>query len=202
MLRVAAIVLAGGQSRRFAPDKLAELVGGQTLLDLTLSAVPAAFDVVLVGPPRPTIRPVVQVQEQPAGAGPAAALVAGLRHALARSAEALVVLPGDAPQAGAGALVLLERLTADPAVQAVVAVDDSGRLQPLQLSLSAPAAQALVDLAGAEQAANASARALLSRLEPQATPCRLPADYLFDVDTAEALERLAARPARFASHDE
>jgi molybdopterin-guanine dinucleotide biosynthesis protein A len=182
-----AVVLAGGQSRRFAPDKLAELVDGQRLLDLTLSAVPAEFQVVLVGPPRPTVRPVELVREQPAGAGPAAAMVAGLRHALSRSAEAIVVLPGDAPEAGAGALVLLERLLAHPATQSVVAVDDSGHIQPLQLALSAQAAQTLVELAGPEQAANASARALVERLTPQATRCRLPRDYLFDVDTAEAL---------------
>ena len=187
---VAAIVLAGGRSRRFAPDKLAELVGGQTLLDLTLSAIPAEFEVVLVGPPRPTVRPVDLVREQPPGGGPAAALVTGLRHALERSAEALLVLPGDAPRAGAGALILLERLTADPATQAVVAVDEDDRVQPLQLALSRRAAAALVELAGPEQAANASARALVTRLEPPAATCWLPEDYLFDVDTADALRRL------------
>ncbi|HEV2873203.1 MAG TPA: NTP transferase domain-containing protein, partial [Actinomycetota bacterium] len=146
---------------------------------------------------RPTVRPVELVREHPPGGGPAAALVTGLRHALAKSAAAIVVLPGDASRAGAGATVLLERLNADPATQAVVAVDDQGRVQPLQLALSAQAAEALVNLAGPEQAAHASARALLSRLEPPATRCPLPADYLFDVDTAEALERLAARPATF-----
>jgi molybdenum cofactor guanylyltransferase len=188
--RVAAIVLAGGRSRRFAPDKLAELVGGQTLLDLTLSAIPAEFEVVLVGPPRPTVRPVDLVREQPPGGGPAAALVTGLRHAIAGSAEAFLVLPGDAPRAGAGALILLERLTADPATQAVVAVDEDDRVQPLQLALSRRAAVALVELAGPEQAANVSARALVSRLDPPATTWRLPQDHLFDIDTAEALRRL------------
>jgi molybdopterin-guanine dinucleotide biosynthesis protein A len=199
---IVAVVLAGGASRRFGSDKLAAVVEGRTLLDLTLSAIPGDFDVLLVGPSRLTARPVEFVREQPAGGGPAAALVTGLRHALAKSAAAIVVLPGDAPRAGAGATVLLERLNADPATQAVVAVDDQGRVQPLQLALSAQAADALVNLAGPEQAAHASARALLSRLEPPATRCPLPADYLFDVDTAEALERLAGRPPRFASHDD
>ena len=187
---VVAIVLAGGRSRRFAPDKLAEMVGGQTLLDLALSAIPAECDVVVVGPRRPTVRPVEFVREQPADGGPAAALVAGLRHALDRSAEVLLVVPGDAPWAGAGARLLLERLTADPETQAVVAVDDSDQLQPLQLALSASAAEALVELAGPGQAAHASARALVTRLEPPATTCRLPEEYLFDVDTVEALRRL------------
>jgi molybdopterin-guanine dinucleotide biosynthesis protein A len=188
--RVVAIVLAGGRSRRFAPDKLAELVGGLTLLDLTLSAIPAEFHVVLVGPPRPTVRPVDLVREQPAGGGPAAALVTGLRHALGTAAEAFLVLPGDAPLAGRGALVLLERLLADPPTRAVVAVDDSGHLQPLQLALSPQAAEAVVELAGPKQAAHGSARALVTRLTPPATRCPLPADYLFDVDTAEALRIL------------
>jgi molybdopterin-guanine dinucleotide biosynthesis protein A len=187
---IVAVVLAGGASRRFGSDKLAAVVEGQTLLDLTLSAIPVEFDVLLVGPSRLIARPVEFVREQPAGGGPAAALVTGLRHALAKSAAAIVVLPGDAPRAGAGATVLLERLNADSATQAVVAVDDSGRLQPLQLALSAQAAEALVELAGPEQAAHASARALLSRLEPPAATCRLTADYLFDVDTVEALGAL------------
>ena len=199
--RVVAVVLAGGNSRRFGSDKLAEVVGGQTLLDLTLSAVPMEFDLVLVGPSRMTVRPVEFVREQPAGGGPAAALVTGLRHALAKSAAAIVVLPGDAPRAGDGATVLLERLNADPATQAVVAVDDQRQIQPLQLALSARAAETLVELAGPEQAAGASARELISRLQPPATRCRLPAKQLFDVDTVEALRRLAARPPRFASHD-
>jgi molybdenum cofactor guanylyltransferase len=187
---IVAVVLAGGQSRRFAPDKLAELVGGQTLLDLALSGIPAEFEVVLVGPPRPTVRPVEIVREQPIAGGPAAAMVTGLRHALSKSAEAVLVLPGDAPRAGAGALLLLQQLAADPTTQAVVAVDDSGELQPLQLALSAQAAETLVQLAGPEQAANESARALVNRLEPPAAPCPLPAGYLFDVDTAEALRTL------------
>ena len=189
-MHVAVIVLAGGRSRRFAPDKLAEMVGGQTLLDLALSTIPAECDVVLVGPRRPTVRPVEFVREQPAGGGPAAALIAGLRHALDRSAEALLVVPGDAPHAGVGALTLLERLTADPATQAVVAVDDHGRIQPLQLALSASAAKVLIALAGPEQAAHASARALVTRLVPPVTTCQLPEEYLFDVDTVEALRRL------------
>ena len=191
-MRVAAIVLAGGRSRRFAPDKLAEQVGGLPLLDLTLSAIPAEFSIVVVGPPRPTVRSVELVQEQPPGGGPAAALVTGLRHALRRSADALLVLPGDAPRAGIGALHLLERLRAEPATQAVVAVDDSGRMQPLQLALSAAAAETLVRLAGPEQAANLSARALVARLQPPATPCRLAPDYLFDVDAPDDLRRLSS----------
>lgn len=189
-MRFAAVVLAGGRSRRFPPNKLAESIGGRTLLDMTLSTIPADFCVVLVGPQQPTIRPVEQVLEHPPGGGPAAAVVAGLRHALSKSAEVIVVLPGDAPRAGAGALVLLERLLADPEISAVVAVDDSDQIQPLQLAVSAPAAEALIDLAGPEQAANTSARALVSRLDPPATRCALPAAYLFDVDTAEALHRL------------
>ena len=187
---VVAVVLAGGQSLRFAPDKLAAKIGGQTLLDLTLSAVPEEFDLVLVGPARPISRPVEFVREQPAGGGPAAALVTGLRYALTKSSAAVVVLPGDAPRAGVGALVLLKRMLADPTTQAVVAVDDQNRVQPLQLALTAQAAEALVELAGPEQGANASARALISRLQPPATRCRLPAEQLFDVDTPEASNTL------------
>ena len=187
---IVAVVLAGGASRRFGSDKLAAVVEGQTLLDLTLSAIPVEFAVLLVGPSRLTARPVEFVREQPAGGGPAAALVTGLRHALAKSPVAVVVLPGDAPRAGAGATVLLERLNADPTTQAVVAVDDRDRIQPLQLALRPSAAAALSELAGPGQGAGESARALLARIQPPASTCRLPADYVFDVDTVEALRGL------------
>ena len=52
----------------------------------------------------------VFTSEEPAGGGPAAALVAGLRRALDESSDAIVTLPGDAPLAGKAASILLSRL--------------------------------------------------------------------------------------------
>ena len=61
--------------------------------------------------------------EEPAGGGPAAALVAGLRRALDESSDAIVTLPGDAPLAGKAASILLSRLEGEPSTEAVVGVD-------------------------------------------------------------------------------
>ena len=82
-LTVVAVVLAGGESRRFGSDKLAAALDQQTLLDHTLAALPEEFAVIVVGPERPTTRSVRFTREQPPGGGPAAGLVAGVRAALA-----------------------------------------------------------------------------------------------------------------------
>ncbi len=142
MRRVTAVVLAGGASRRFRPDKLAERVEGQSLLDQVLASLPEQVAaVIVVGPVRDVARPVIFTSEEPAGGGPAAALVAGLRRALDESSDAIVTLPGDAPLAGKAASILLSRLEGEPSIEAVVGVDASGREQPLQLALRPAAAR-------------------------------------------------------------
>ena len=184
--RTVAVVLAGGTSRRFGTDKLAHPVAGRPLLDHTLAGLPQDVAVVLVGPPRPTARPVTVVREDPPGGGPAAGLVAGLRHALAGDADLVLVLPGDAPGAGAGAGVLREALLRGRH-PAVLGVDADGQEQPLQLALGRAAARQLVDLAGPDGGAGESARRLVRRLDPPPTPCPLPPPATFDVDDADQL---------------
>jgi molybdopterin-guanine dinucleotide biosynthesis protein A/uridine kinase len=208
--RLAAVVLAGGTSRRFGRDKLVEpLAAGLTVLDVVLADLPAEAEVVVVGPERSTARPARFVREQPAGGGPAAALVTGLRQALDDGADAMLVLPADAPGAGRAARGLLAALTERREVAAVVAVDDDDREQPLQLALRASAARQLVE-AAPDGGQGASARALVRALRPSAQPVRLAPDVLFDIDTpgqlaawqaqgsaavAAVLERLAVLPA-------
>ena len=101
------MVLAGGASQRFPPDKLAQLVEGEPLLDRALASLPDDFGVVVVGPVRRVPRPVIFTSEHPPGGGPAAAMIAGLRRALADSADVIVVLPADAPLGGRAASTLL-----------------------------------------------------------------------------------------------
>ncbi len=184
--RTVAVVLAGGAARRFGSDKLAHPVAGRPLLDHTLAGLPGDVAVVLVGPPRPTQRAVTAVREEPPGGGPSAALVAGLRQALADGAELVLVLPGDAPGAGAGALALRDALV-NGGHAAVLGVDVEGREQPLQLALRTEAAQRLVSLAGPDGGAGESARRLVHRLDPPAVPCPLPAAATLDVDDHDQL---------------
>lgn len=185
--RVTAVVLAGGASRRFAPDKLGESVEGQPLLDRTLASLPEQMRVVVVGSVRKVARPVIFTSEDPPGGGPAAGLVAGVRRALAESADVIVVLPGDAPLGGQAAATLLSRLEDEPGAQAVVGIDAHGREQPLQLALRPAAAEALAAAAGPGGAAGVSARRLLDALRPGLLSHELPPAQLWDIDTPDQL---------------
>jgi molybdopterin-guanine dinucleotide biosynthesis protein A/uridine kinase len=186
--RVTAVVLAGGASRRFRPDKLAEQLDGEPLLDGVLASLPERVEtVIVVGAAREVIRPVTFTSEKPAGGGPAAALVAGLRRALDEASDAIVTLPGDAPLAGKAASILLSRLESEPSAEAVVGVDASGREQPLQLALRPAAARNVVETAGPSGAAGLSARRLLDALRPGLVSQRLEAAELWDIDTRDQL---------------
>ena len=185
--RVTAVVLAGGASQRFPPDKLAQLLDDEPLLDRTLASLPEDVVVVVVGSVRQVARPVIFTSEDPPGGGPAAGLVAGLRKALAGSADVVVVMPADAPLGGAAATTLLTRLEQEPSAQAVVGVDAHGREQPLQLAMRPAAAEALLAAAGPGGAAGVSARRLLDALRPGLIPQALSPAELWDIDTADQL---------------
>jgi molybdenum cofactor guanylyltransferase len=185
--RVTAVVLAGGASQRFPPDKLSEVVDGTSLLDHALASLPEQFLIVVVGAVREVARSVIFTSENPAGGGPAAALVAGLRRALNESSEVIVVLPADAPLGGQAAGSLLKRLEGEPSADAVVGVDVEGREQPLQLAVRPAAAEVLVAAAGPGGAAGVSARRLLDALRPRLLTHELAPAELWDIDTADQL---------------
>ena len=75
-----AIVLAGGSGTRLGGRRKAEIMLGEaTLLEHVLRGLPAAIDVIVVGPaPSAPSRTVIVTRESPAGGGPVAALAAGL----------------------------------------------------------------------------------------------------------------------------
>jgi CTP:molybdopterin cytidylyltransferase MocA len=130
-LSIAAVVLAGGEGRRFGGDKLAAPYRGTTVLDSLLTGLPHAWPVVCVGPERPTTRPVTWAREEPPGGGPVAGVAAGC-NAVPADVTIVVVLAGDQPHAANAAARLVEHLTgAAPATDAVVATDRSGRTNPL-----------------------------------------------------------------------
>jgi molybdenum cofactor guanylyltransferase len=181
------VVLAGGASQRFPPDKLAQLVDGEPLLDRTLASLPEDFVVVVVGPVRQVPRPVIFTSEDPPGGGPAAAMIAGLRRALAESADVIVVLPADAPLGGQAASTLLGRLEDEPSTAAAVGIDVYGREQPLQLALRPAAARALLAGAGPGGAAGVSARRLLDALRPGLMSQELAPAELWDIDSPDQL---------------
>jgi molybdopterin-guanine dinucleotide biosynthesis protein A len=128
--RVAAIVLAGGRSRRFGADKLTVDVHGVPLLRHSVdAAVGLGAQVVVVGPAGPGLPAAVTVvREDPPYAGPYAAVAAGL-GAVDPDAEVVLVLAGDLVDPGALLPALLAAVAAG--AEAAVARDASGRRQPL-----------------------------------------------------------------------
>ena len=127
---VAAIVLAGGRSRRFGSDKLAAVVDGRPLLDIAIAAaMDTASMVVVVGPiERELPAGVLVTREEPAYAGPFAAVAAGLELV---DAEVVLVVAGDLLSPGRALAALLTALVEEPAVDAAVLLDSAGRRQPL-----------------------------------------------------------------------
>jgi molybdopterin-guanine dinucleotide biosynthesis protein A len=140
---VAGIVLAGGRSRRFGRDKLAEEVDGRPLLQhpvLRLLDV-CGHVVVVIGsdtdaPPLPRGEHVTLARDAVADEGPLRGLAAGLEVA---DAMLVVVAGGDMPDLQPG--VLREMLRAARETGAVaVALSDGGEATPLPCVLRTEAA--------------------------------------------------------------
>ncbi|GAB2697044.1 NTP transferase domain-containing protein [Thalassiella azotivora] len=188
--RWAAVVLAGGRSRRFGADKLAAPFGGRSLLRVALDGVlavdpPPLAPVVVVGPARPDLPSGARfTREDPVGAGPAAAAVAGAR--CAPPADVVVLLPGDAPFAAEAVPALLAALApvAHPPADAAVAVDGAGFRQHLLVAVRGAL------LAECTAAPGAPARRLLDGLDVVEVP--VTGRGVLDVDDPAALERALA----------
>lgn len=183
-----AVVLAGGASRRYGADKLAADLEGAPLLDRTVAGLAPGRQVIIVGPDRVRSEtqgdhPVEFVPDDHPGGGPAAAMITGLRAALATPAELITVLPGDAPGAGAAAEALLARLDQDHATAGVLAVDADGREQPLQFAVRRAIAEGLIQAAGREAGAGQSARRLVLPLG--LARVTLAGAETWDIDTPE-----------------
>jgi len=159
---LALVVVAGGRASRFGADKLAADLGGLPLMAHVLrgarAALPPATPIVAVGPEPAGCRCEVRwVTEEPRLGGPVAALAAGL-SAVPAATRLLLVTSGDAPFAATAlprlAAALAESFALDqgtscpasprPAADAVVAVDPSGRRQPLLAAFRVEALRAAI----------------------------------------------------------
>lgn len=183
---VLVVVPAGGTARRMGGgDKTALDVGGRSVLDRLLADLAPWPTVVVADPPAPDVRARAPharwCREDPPGAGPLAALAAGL--AAVPTARVLVAVAGDQPFAGRAVPALLAALGAEPAADAAAAVDADGRRQPL-LAAYRTAAVAPV-LRGA--VADRPVRALWTGL--RVVPVPLPEPQLLDLDDAADLAR-------------
>ena len=180
-----ALVLCGGDSRRLGVDKTKAMLGGTSVLDRLLDALPEAWPVVAVGPERATHRDVRWTREVPAGGGPVAAVAAGLPLI---SSDFVLVLAGDMPFAAPSAIQIVRALNGEATTDAVVARDPSGRTNPLFAAYRTVALRATLPLPPEGQ----PARSLLAVTH---TTLDVPEEDALDVDTPEALEAARHRLA-------
>lgn len=123
-----ALVLTGGGAARLdGADKASVEIGGRTLLEYTLDALIDVDDVVVVGPEVITDRPVTFRREEPAGGGPAAAVVAGL-SGFPRMPRRVVVLAVDMPLVNPHTI---RRLAESFSGEGALLVDERGHRQYL-----------------------------------------------------------------------
>jgi len=184
---VAGLVLTGGGSRRFGSPKADVRVDGERLADRTARVLAAiATPSVEVGPGYSHLD---AVMEDPAGAGPLAATVAGARALAARGAgdRDVLVVAVDLPFLDPAFLRLLA--AAAPADAVVPRVE--GRAQPLCARYST-AALALADtlVAAGERAMRALLDGLDVRwIDPHEWGAVTAAPCFADVDTLDDAHR-------------
>lgn len=193
-----AVVLAGGAARRLGgADKPGLRVGGRPLLDRVLGACAGAGTTVVVADPRPTARPVRWAREDPPGAGPVAALDAGLRHT---TAEVVVVLSADLPFLEVATVRRLLTALRSSGAEGALLTDADGRDQPLVAAYRASALRR--ELAARTSAVSISGSAAgggltglpLRRLTAALDLTRVPDPVAsFDCDTWDDLATARAR---------
>jgi molybdenum cofactor guanylyltransferase len=193
-VKTAVVVLAGGESRRWAGrDKTAVLLGGVPVLEHAVRGLAAAVgpdpgDVIVVAPPEHPVRPrlpeVRWVREEPSGGGPVAGLAAAV-GVLAPAVTLVAIGAGDAPFAGEAVPLLLDALA--EGLDGAIGVDPGGRDQPLVAVYRVPALRAALPASPA----GTPLRELVGRLRLARVPvgprAALDLDTPDDLATAERL---------------
>ncbi len=174
------MILTGGSAVRLdGADKASIELGGLTLLEHALGAMLDVDEVVVVGDPVPTTRPVTFTREDPAGGGPAAGMLAGLR-AFARRPDLLVVLAVDMPLVTSATV---RRLVEAAEQDGAVLIDQDDQLQYLCAAYRTEALDRVRP--SYEDEHGLSVRALVMGLELAHVPAYGPETR--DVDTWEDL---------------
>ena len=180
-----AVILAGGRSKRLGGTPKALLLsGGRTLLETTLAAVPAAEQICVAGPADlaadvfRSVPDALLVREEPAFAGPAAAVAAGVR-AMSGGQDWTLVLACDMPRVSEAVQALLA--AAADASTSLLAVDEDGFRQPLAGLYRSAELRSAVELHGPGELENMSMKSLLARVQWRGVA--VPPMSTADVDT-------------------
>nr|WP_307819188.1 NTP transferase domain-containing protein [Streptomyces sabulosicollis] len=183
-----AVILAGGAARRLGGvDKPALRVGGRALLDRVLDACRGAGRTVVVGPRRPTARPVWWAREEPPGGGPVAAVDAGIRQT---AAPVVLVLSADLPFLTHETVETL--LAGLQGAEGAVLIDPDGREQPLVAAYRAEPLRREIALLATEHGGLGGLPLRLLVSELALTRLRHPTAS-FDCDTWEDITTARAR---------
>ena len=195
--RWGAVVLSGGTGMRMGGvDKASVRVDGVRLLEHALAAVADADEVVVVGDPVDTSRPVLWTVEDPPRGGPAAGLLAGVDR-FTRAPAFVAALAVDMPRVGPATferlLTAVQSADETGGVDGAVLIDASGHRQTLAavyrlgaLSSARPAA--------ADDVPGLSMRRLVEGLRLLEVPGV--GDETRDVDTWQDLVDLDGLPDR------
>jgi len=179
-----AIIVAGGRASRLGGiDKTSLEFEGVPLIRCALDAVETAARICVVGgdalrlPARAE-----RARESPPWGGPAAAIAAGIAALVGSTSTFTAVTAGDLPHVGAAMPALLAASAELPDnVDGVLAVDGSGRRQPLLAIYRTAALRRAV--AGLPSPENLPVRRLLETLTLR--ELALPDEWCADIDTPE-----------------
>lgn len=178
------LVLSGGRARRLGRDKASTMINGATMIERVFRTIPQDTQVIVVGEyPVGSKREVILTREEPAGAGPLAALAAGLANV---TNENFLLLATDMPFVGNLGVSLMEILSnASDEFDAVIPTDSQGQIQPLCAAYRAESVRKAISRIG--DLTNGSMKRLLAELH-FLSHNQEDAWALSDVDTVENLE--------------
>lgn len=188
-MAISVLVLSGGRASRLGRDKASTPINGVTMMERVLRAIPQEAQVIVVGEyPEDSKREVIVTREEPTGAGPLAAMAAGLRYVTNSN---FLLLATDMPFVGDLGVKLLEVLEAIPSeFEAVIPIDDEGQYQPLCAAYRTESVRRALERIG--ELTNGSMKRLLSELRYQRYD-QQEAWVLSDVDTVANLDDARSR---------
>lgn len=167
--RIAGVVLAGGESRRFGRDKAEEFYCGRKLIDWSIAALAPHCDLILVSGHAHADHDSVADAPTP-GLGPLGGLAGAMHAAAAKGYSHILTLPCDTPHVPDA---LLERMRRSERGAYLIScpvigfwpVDDADRLAAHLLSGASRAVRAWTDICGGEAVESDLAIANINHVE-------------------------------------